>query len=529
MTTTTAPPQRRPPPTIRELAHEVAAVAADIPRFATAPLYRRWHQRWGATDQEIAAPMPGDDLIDNVAFLATRAITIDAPPDAVWPWLVQVGCLRAGFYADDLLDNLGHPSARTHPARVSAARARAVGADVADTDGHDRVQSCRVRGQPMAAVAPAAEHMVLDTHRTAWAPDPADHSDTRPPGLAPPRRLDVVRRADGVRRLPDDAPHAARHSRPRRARERPTTTRWLTSRPRDEPRCTQPEAPMKHQTLAAAGLAGAIAGYAELQWLGRTYGATREERHRRLPGDDVCADPHAVTTHAVTIDASPERVWPWLVQMGWGRGQWYTSRWVDRLLFPDNGPSAERLVPEWQHLKVGDRVLDGAPDKNCAFVVAELEPNRHLVLHSREHLPPQWQKRYGAAIDWSWAVRPRRTPSTPHTISRSAVDYASNRAGSRRSTSPSSSLPTSSCPGRCCTASNNARNAQRATTSPRSPAATGVDKPRRSPSERAALKCSTSRCGTSPSSARRLPSPRAGVQRSSNRPPRAPSPTSLPR
>lgn len=113
MTKTTAPPQRRPQPTIRELVHEVAAVAADIPRFATAPLYRRWHQRWGATDQEIAAPMPGDDLIDNVAFLATRAITIDAPPDAVWPWLVQVGCLRAGFYADDLLDNLGHPSART--------------------------------------------------------------------------------------------------------------------------------------------------------------------------------------------------------------------------------------------------------------------------------------------------------------------------------------------------------------------------------------------------------------------------------
>ena len=159
---------------------------------------------------------------------------------------------------------------------------------------------------------------------------------------------------------------------------------------------------MKHQTLAAAGLAGTITAYAELQWLGRTYGATREERHRRLPGDDVCADPQAVTTHAITIDASPERVWPWLVQMGWGRGQWYTARWVDRLLFPDNGPSAERLVPEWQHLKVGDRVLDGPPDKNCAFVVAELEPNRHLVLHSREHLPPQWQKRYGAAIDWSW-------------------------------------------------------------------------------------------------------------------------------
>lgn len=49
-----------------------------------------------------------------------------------------------------------------------------------------------------------------------------------------------------------------------------------------------------------------------------------------------------------------------------------------------------------------DRVLDGAPEKHTAFVVADLEPSRHLVLHSREHLPPEWAERYGAAIDWSW-------------------------------------------------------------------------------------------------------------------------------
>src|SRR5664280_426216 len=51
---------------------------------------------------------------------------------------------------------------------------------------------------------------------------------------------------------------------------------------------------------------------------------------------------------ATTIDAPPDHIWPWLVQMGWGRGQWYTARWVDLLLFPDNGPSADRLHPEWE-------------------------------------------------------------------------------------------------------------------------------------------------------------------------------------
>src|SRR4051794_35966042 len=105
-----------------------------------------------------------------------------------------------------------------------------------------------------------------------------------------------------------------------------------------------------------------VAGYSLLQWLGRTYGSTRGERRRLLPGDELCADPQIVTTHATTIDAPPERVWPWLVQIGWGRGQWYTARWVDRLLFPNNGPSADSLVPELQQLAIGDRILDGPPE-----------------------------------------------------------------------------------------------------------------------------------------------------------------------
>ena len=105
---------RRPArPTARELARELTAVVADLPRFATAPLRRRRHLRWGATVAELATVMPGDELLGQVAYECTRAITIDAPPEDVWPWLVQVGCLKAGFYADDLLDNLGHPSARS--------------------------------------------------------------------------------------------------------------------------------------------------------------------------------------------------------------------------------------------------------------------------------------------------------------------------------------------------------------------------------------------------------------------------------
>lgn len=145
------------------------------------------------------------------------------------------------------------------------------------------------------------------------------------------------------------------------------------------------------------------AGYAALQRLGRTSGATGEERAAQLPGDDLVDHPMMVTNHAVTIDAGPERIWPWLVQMGWHRGGWYTARWVDRLLFPENDPSAEQILPELQDLAVGDWVPDGNPETRCGFTVERLEPNRHLVLRSIEHLPPQFRDRFGAWIDWSWA------------------------------------------------------------------------------------------------------------------------------
>jgi hypothetical protein len=96
----------------RRLGHQLAQVAADLPRFATAPLHRSRHLRWGATDAEVSAAMPGDGLVLGAQFNPTRAVTVEAPREAVWPWLVQVGLGRAGWYSDDLLDNLARPSLR---------------------------------------------------------------------------------------------------------------------------------------------------------------------------------------------------------------------------------------------------------------------------------------------------------------------------------------------------------------------------------------------------------------------------------
>ena len=100
-----------PPPTARQLLRELVDVAAAVPWFLSAPLLRGRHRRWGATDAELAASMPGDDLVPGCQYSATRAITIGAPPGEVWSWLVQTGFGKAGFYSNDLLDNAAHPSA----------------------------------------------------------------------------------------------------------------------------------------------------------------------------------------------------------------------------------------------------------------------------------------------------------------------------------------------------------------------------------------------------------------------------------
>ena len=68
---------------------------------------RPWHLQWGATDAEAQMPMPGDELIADAGLVATRALTIRAPAAAIWPWLVQMGYCRAGWYSYDWLDNDG--------------------------------------------------------------------------------------------------------------------------------------------------------------------------------------------------------------------------------------------------------------------------------------------------------------------------------------------------------------------------------------------------------------------------------------
>jgi hypothetical protein len=104
----------------------------------------------------------------------------------------------------------------------------------------------------------------------------------------------------------------------------------------------------------------------------RRWGATEEEVRGAMPGDALLRADAPSTTRAIAIDASPEVVFPWLLQIGYGRGGWYSYDWIDN----DGKPSVERIDPALQRLAVGDRIemLPG-----LGPVVREIVPNHHIV------------------------------------------------------------------------------------------------------------------------------------------------------
>jgi len=89
----------------------VSLVAASAVLALYLTYLRPAHMRWGATPVEVARRLPGDWIVRDASVSATRAVTIAAPPEQVWPWIVQMGTGRAGFYASDWLENRGVASA----------------------------------------------------------------------------------------------------------------------------------------------------------------------------------------------------------------------------------------------------------------------------------------------------------------------------------------------------------------------------------------------------------------------------------
>jgi len=120
------------------------------------------------------------------------------------------------------------------------------------------------------------------------------------------------------------------------------------------------------------------------------WGVTDAEQKRRMSGDLEIPDPTYEAMLAITIAARPEHIWPWLMQMGARRGGLYSYDWLDQLFGFLDGPSAERIVPEFQRLAVGDVIPIGGAS-GSGFPVKDLDPLRTLLLGGK-----------AGDVQWTW-------------------------------------------------------------------------------------------------------------------------------
>jgi hypothetical protein len=120
-----------------------------------------------------------------------------------------------------------------------------------------------------------------------------------------------------------------------------------------------------------------------LPWMDR-WGSMEAERAAGLPGDELVPSPARIVNRGVTIQATPEQIYPWLVQLGAGKGSFYSYTTIEGLI---GCPlvNAKRIHPEWQNLQVGDEVKM-CPDEPAPppYIVAQLHPNQALVLGHQE-------------------------------------------------------------------------------------------------------------------------------------------------
>lgn len=186
---------------------------------------------------------------------------------------------------------------------------------------------------------------------------------------------------------------------------------------------------------------------AALRRLSVRAGVSDEEAFGALPGDDVLAHPMVEWTRGLTVSATPDRIWPWLVQRGYGRAGWYTPRWVDAVIEPTlfrtrvpDRPRGARIERQHQELSAGDIIADG-PDHGAYFRVREVEPERAIVYHSIRHpwrahpVDPgdpealealEAQLRAGGIyldFSWSFVLRPV-APGRTRLLVRTRADYA---------------------------------------------------------------------------------------------------------
>lgn len=352
----------------------------------------------GAPDElEEQRELPGDELVPDADDQLTESVTLAAPPDAIWPWLVQMGSGRAGFYGLDLLDNLGQRSAREVHAELQGL---AVGDVVPATEALTGFEVLRL-DPPRVLVLGGLRDLAAERPLAFAAERPArfwqvswafvlEVLDERT------TRLHVRTRAAFS---PDERTHAAWlrpvHHLMQHVQLRHLAERVEGRRGKDDWRDVV-------EGLTGAGRM-AIALLTPFARTARSaWGLSNADAARAHPGDDLIPAPRWGWTHAVEIDAPAAAVWPWVAQIGADRGGFYSYQWLENLA-GCQVRNAESVHPGWQ-VREGDelRLHPRAP----AMRVVAVEPGRSFVAFGAPDEAARAAGRPWAAASWLFLVEP---------------------------------------------------------------------------------------------------------------------------
>lgn len=330
--------------------------------------------QFGAPDAvEKSRELPGDELLTDAGGQFTHGITIRAKPDAIWPWLVQMGCRRGGFYSWDALDNGGEPSAReVHPELMKLA----VGDVIPTTrEGDGGFEVLRLDAPRVLVLGG-----LFDTEAERQLP----FASPRPPEFWQVTWTFVLE--------PLDAESTRLHVRARGSfseggQLHATTIRpvhWFMESAQLRNLKARAEGTLSRDTArdVLEGMGGAMRMLGALMtpFLGhrRTrWGCDEATANARLPGDALVPSPQGSWTHAIEINAPAHEVWPWVAQVGADRGGFYSYQWLENVA-GCGLRNAETIHPEWQ-FRLGDELVLHPEMKPLTIV--EMVEGSHFVAH----------------------------------------------------------------------------------------------------------------------------------------------------
>ncbi len=353
----------------------------------------------GTTDSAAASRcMPGDGLLAQASAEVTDEITLAATPEEIWPWLIQMGCQRAGFYSVDALDNAGRRSSRE---LVPELQQLEVGQIVPATpNGIDGFEVLLV-DPPRSLVLGGLHDAAAGRQLPFRAPRPDRYWHTT--WAFALERLDehsTLLRVRARVAFPDSGVFHALWMRPVHHFMQHQMLEHLAAR-------AEKRLPRDDYLDVLDGMGGAaimVAAFLTpfLRNARSHWGVGAADAAAVRPGDELVPAPVWSWTHGVEVRATPELIWHWTAQIGADRGGFYSYQWLENLA-GCGLRNADAIHQEWE-LELGDSLLLH-PQAPPLRIVA-LERGRHFVAHAAPDEQAKAQGKPWANATWLFQLEP---------------------------------------------------------------------------------------------------------------------------